>query len=114
MVNYEDLTRRSDLTASAGILAGLVLERELIQRLLRQELMRESVIYQEILQEGEARGEARGKAEGKVEGKAEVAMNLLAFGMPIAQIAEVTGLTLEQVSQLQADRPEAGEAEENQ
>lgn len=76
--------------------------------------MRESVIYQEILQEGEARGEARGKAEGKVEGKAEVAMNLLAFGMPIAQIAEVTGLTLEQVSQLQADRPEAGEAEENQ
>ncbi|MFP4009304.1 MAG: hypothetical protein ACLFV6_15065 [Spirulinaceae cyanobacterium] len=65
--------------------------------------MRESVIYQDIFQQGEARGEARGKAEGKVEGKLEVARNLLKLGMAIAQIAEVTGLTVEQVSQLQSE-----------
>lgn len=69
--------------------------------------MEESVIYQDILQKGEARGEirgeARGKIEGKIEGKAEVARNLLKLGMPISQIAEVTGLTVEQISQLQSE-----------
>ncbi|MFP4298296.1 MAG: flagellar assembly protein H, partial [Spirulinaceae cyanobacterium] len=63
------------------------------------ELMEESVIYQDILQKGEARGEARGKVEGKV----EIARNLLNLGMALAQIAEVTGLTVEQVSQLESE-----------
>lgn len=92
-----DQRQRSDLAASAGILAGLVLEKEIIQRLLRQELMRESVIYQEIFSEGAEKG----KAEGKAEGKTEVAINLLKAGMAIEQIANVTGLKVEQVLQLQ-------------
>jgi predicted transposase/invertase (TIGR01784 family) len=61
--------------------------------------MEESVIYQDILQKGEARGEIRGEAKGKV----EVARNLLNLGMAISQIAEVTGLTVEQVSQLESE-----------
>lgn len=69
--------------------------------------MEESVIYQDILQKGEARGEirgeARGEARGKIKGKAEVAKNLLNLGMTLAQIAEVTGLTIEQVSQLESE-----------
>jgi len=56
------------------------------------------VIYQDIFQQGEARG--------KAEGKSEVARNLLKLGMEIAQIAEVTGLTIEQISQLQSELEE--------
>ncbi|MEC4806168.1 MAG: Rpn family recombination-promoting nuclease/putative transposase [Jaaginema sp. PMC 1079.18] len=110
-----DRRQQNDLAASAGILAGLVLEKALIQRLLRTELMRESVIYQDIFQQGEARGrvegeakgrvegEARGQVEGEARGKIAVAKNLLKLDMGIAQIAEVTGLTVEQVSQLQSE-----------
>lgn len=94
-----DRTQKNDIAASTGILAGLVLEKALIQRFLRTELMRESVIYQDIFQQGEVRGEVRGEAKGK----AEVARNLLKLGMEIAQIAEVTGLTVEQISQLQSE-----------
>lgn len=94
-----DRTQKNDIAASTGILAGLVLEKALIQRFLRTELMRESVIYQDIFQQGEVRGEARGEAKGK----AEVARNLLKLGMEIAQIAEVTGLTVEQILQLQSE-----------
>ncbi|MEC4802718.1 MAG: Rpn family recombination-promoting nuclease/putative transposase [Jaaginema sp. PMC 1079.18] len=103
----ESRTQQQDIAASVGVLSGLVLEKRLIRQLLRTELMEESVIYQDILQKGEARGEirgeARGKIEGKIEGKAEVARNLLKLGMPISQIAEVTGLTVEQISQLQSE-----------
>ncbi|BAY89712.1 MULTISPECIES: hypothetical protein [unclassified Tolypothrix] len=56
--------------------------------------MRESVIYQDILQEGLEQG---------IEQKAqEIAKNMLNEGMAIALIARVTGLTVEQVEQLQA------------
>ncbi len=93
-----DRTQKNDIFASTGILAGLVLERALIQQVLRTGIMRESVIYQDIFQQGEARG--------KAEGKSEVARNLLKLGMEIAQIAEVTGLTIEQISQLQSELEE--------
>lgn len=97
-----DRSQRGDVAASAGILAGLVLEKALIQRLLRQELMRESVIYQEILHEGEVKGESKGETK-----KArEVALKLLQAGMAIAQIAEVTGLAIEQVEQLAKEQGE--------
>ena len=46
--------KRSNVDASTAILAGLVLEKKVIERLLKQELMRESVIYQEIRAEGRA------------------------------------------------------------
>ena len=51
---------------------------------------------------GMEKGMAKGRAEGKVEGKAEVARNLLAMGMSWSQIVQVTGLTEEQLKQLQA------------
>jgi predicted transposase YdaD len=47
---------QSNVAASAGILAGLLLKRELINQILRREIMQQSVIYQEwreeFLQEG--------------------------------------------------------------
>lgn len=52
--------------------------------------MRESVIYQDILQEG-------------IEQKApEIARNMINEGVAIALIISLTGLTVQQVQQLQA------------
>lgn len=66
---------QSNIAASTAILAGLVLDKELIKRVLRSDIMRESPIYQDILEEG--------KAEGKVEALLEVARNLFNTGMPL-------------------------------
>ena len=60
-----DRREQSNVAASTAILAGLVLNKDIIQRLLRKDIMKESVIYQEI------------KAEGLQEGRQEEAVNLL-------------------------------------
>jgi predicted transposase/invertase (TIGR01784 family) len=46
-----DTRIQSNIAASTAVLAGLVLNKELIRRLLRSDTMRESVIYQDIQQE---------------------------------------------------------------
>ena len=57
--------QQSTLAAATGILAGLVLDKQMIRRLLRRELMQESVIYQELRKEAreEVRQEERLKGE---------------------------------------------------
>ena len=50
----------------------------------------------------EKRGIEKGMAKGRAEGKAEVARNLLAMGMSWTQIIQATGLTEDQLKQLQA------------
>ena len=54
----------------------------------------------------EKRGMEKGRAEGRAEGELskglEVARNLLAMGMSCSQIIQATGLTEEQLKQLQA------------
>jgi len=55
--SLSDPAQQSNLAAAAGILSGLVLDKQVIRRLLRRELMRESVIYQEL--QAEARSEAQ-------------------------------------------------------
>lgn len=90
-----------NLAAASGILAGLVLNKDVIGRILRSEIMRELVIYQQILEEGEARGRAEGKAEGKAEATRELALNLLRMGMSLEQIALATELPSEQIQALQ-------------
>ncbi|MEH2391408.1 MAG: Rpn family recombination-promoting nuclease/putative transposase [Nostoc sp.] len=115
---------QSNIAASTAILAGLVLDKEVIRRVLRSDIMRESAIYQDILQEGKAEGRTQGKAEGRAEGKAEgraegkaegkaealleVASNLFNTGMPLEQIARLTGLSIEQLQYLQVT--ESGES----
>jgi predicted transposase/invertase (TIGR01784 family) len=47
----KDTRMRGNVAASTAVLAGLVLNKELIQQILRSDVMRESVIYQDILQE---------------------------------------------------------------
>jgi predicted transposase/invertase (TIGR01784 family) len=48
-------------------------------------------------QEARAEGRAEGHAEGVAENKLEIARNLKKMGLPVSQIAEVTGLTAEEV-----------------
>ncbi len=54
-----EMAVQSNVAASAGILAGLLLNKDFINQVLRREIMQQSVIYQEWRQEGEQAGEAR-------------------------------------------------------
>jgi predicted transposase/invertase (TIGR01784 family) len=68
--------------------------------------MKESVIYQAWVKEAEESGEQRGIQTGIQAGIQtgiqQVALNLLQTGMDPAQVAVVTGLSPEQLRQLQS------------
>jgi len=83
---------QSNVAASAFVLAGLVLNKEIIQQLLRKELMQESVTYQALI--------AEGREEGIEEGIRRVAINLLREGMSVEVVVRVTGLSVEQINQI--------------
>ncbi|MBB6004573.1 Rpn family recombination-promoting nuclease/putative transposase [Arcicella rosea] len=51
-------------------------------------------------EEGEMEGILKGKLEGKIEGKIEVAQNMLAMGMSVEMIIQITGLSEEEISRL--------------
>ena len=53
------------------------------------------------LAEGREKGLAEGRAEGRAEAQLEVARKMLAAGMPVEQIAELTGLAVETLYELQ-------------
>jgi predicted transposase/invertase (TIGR01784 family) len=89
----QDTKIRSNVAASTAVLAGLVLNKDLIKKILRSDIMRESVIYQDILKEGEERG-----LEQKAQ---EIAIKMINKGIDIETIVDVTGLTIEQVRELQ-------------
>jgi len=80
-----------NIAAASGILAGLVLKKDVISQILRSEIMRESVIYQEILKEGEARATRK------------LALKLLLTGMSLEQIAQLTELSIQEVQALQTE-----------
>jgi predicted transposase YdaD len=84
-----DRVQQSNVAASTAILAGLVLDQQLINRVLRSDIMRESVIYQEI------------EAQGRQQEAQKIALNLLNEGASLDLIVRVTGLAVEQVQQLQ-------------
>lgn len=93
----EEITLQRDIAAASSILAGLVLEKNIITKVFRSEIMRESVIYQEILQEGILQG----KAEGKAEVTRKLTFKLLKMGMSLEQICQLTELPLKEVKALQ-------------
>jgi predicted transposase/invertase (TIGR01784 family) len=93
VVNIGDRRIQNNIAASTAILAGLVLEKELIQRILRRGLMQESVIYQNIL------------AEGKTEALEQGALNLLNEGIAAETVAKVTGLAIDHIRQLSVNHP---------
>jgi len=52
---------------------------------------------------GEARGEARGLEKGGADKAAEIARKMLASGFPAEQVAQLSGVSLEQIKTLAAD-----------
>lgn len=96
--NITDRRTQNNITASAAILAGLTLKEDVIQRILRRDIMRESVIYQSILEEG--------LEQGLEQAARKIAANMLSKGVPVESVIEFTGLTLEQVQQLQTQQSE--------
>ena len=84
-----DPIMQANLIAASAILAGIRLEGEVIYRLLRRDIMQESTVYRSILAEGEAKKQR------------EIAINLLRDGFPVEAVAHGTGLSIEEVQQLQ-------------
>jgi predicted transposase YdaD len=94
-----ELRVQSNVAASAGILAGLLLERDFINQVLRRDIMQESVIYQEwreeFLQEGEQMGALK-------EGQLLILRQLMRrIGEVAPEIrAQIQGLSLAQLESL--------------
>ncbi len=57
----------------------------------------------EVELRGELRGEQRGELRGEQRGKQQVALNMLRGGIPIELIAQFTGLSFQQIQQLQSE-----------
>jgi predicted transposase/invertase (TIGR01784 family) len=85
----EDPTTQANLMAASGILAGLKLEDEIIYRVLRRDIMQESTIYRSI------------QRETQIEEKRTIALNLLQEGVSVDIVVRSTGLSIEEVRQLQ-------------
>jgi predicted transposase YdaD len=86
---------QSNIAASAGILAGLKLERDFINQVLRKDIMQQSVIYQEWIEEG--------RAEGRLDGERSLILRLLTCRigeMPLELRTKVQSLSLTQLEAL--------------
>ena len=101
VAEIDEADDRQEISAYVQLMAGLKYDKNEVRRIFREGIMRESVIYQEIWQEGEQVGEQRGEQIGEQRGRSEVARNLLLEGMDVEAIARVTGLSIEQIQQLQ-------------
>ncbi|MCG8367352.1 MAG: Rpn family recombination-promoting nuclease/putative transposase, partial [Pseudanabaenales cyanobacterium] len=96
-----DRRMQSNVTAAAAILAGLVLEKGMIQQILRREIMQESVIYQDILQEGLQKGRQEGLQEGRQEEGRSLILHLLI--LKVGEIPTEQKLQIEQLSLAQLE-----------
>jgi predicted transposase/invertase (TIGR01784 family) len=79
---------------------------EVVTQNLSPQMGAEIMTFAERLEaRGEAKGEARGKQEGREEGIKSIALKLLQKeDMPLSAIAELTGLTLEQLNALKKEK----------
>jgi predicted transposase/invertase (TIGR01784 family) len=95
-----DTSLQAELTAAAFVLAGLVLDKAVVETIIRRDIMQASVTYQAIKQEGEQ--------EGRKETLEEVALKLASLNMTMELIAQTTGLSEAAIQQLlaQGERPE--------
>jgi predicted transposase/invertase (TIGR01784 family) len=84
-----DPIAKVNLMAAAGILAGLKLDDETVYRILRRDVMQESTIYRSI------------QRETQIEEKRTIALNLLREALSIELVARSTGLSIQEVQQLQ-------------
>jgi predicted transposase/invertase (TIGR01784 family) len=62
------------------------------------------VWYDAQMSNAELKGELKGKLEGEQLQKQEIALKMLAKNLPLETISEVTGLTIEQLQQLESSQ----------
>ena len=105
--SIDDRRTQSNVAASAAILAGLVLDKGLIQQILRREMMQESVIYQDIKAEGWQEGRQEGRQEGLQEGLQEGRQEGLQEGRQEGRRQEALALVLRLLSRRVGVLPEA-------
>lgn len=84
-----DSEAQANLIAASGILAGLRLEDKVIYQILRRDIMQESTVYRSI------------ERDAREEEKREIAINFLRDGLSVEAVARGTGLSIEEVQQLQ-------------
>lgn len=92
-----DPSTQANLMAASGILAGLKLEEDMIYRILRRDIMQESAVYRSI------------QRETQEENSRAIALNFLREGLSAEMVARGTGLSLEQVQQLQQQLNESSQ-----
>jgi predicted transposase/invertase (TIGR01784 family) len=90
-----DPTTQSNISAASAILAGLKCEDDIIYQILRRDIMQESSVYRSIFAEGETSGESKTQRS--------IARNFLQDGLSIEAVARGTGLSVEEVRQLQQE-----------
>lgn len=71
------------------------LSRNEVEEMLGLSELKQTRVYQEAKSEG--------RQEGELAGRQEIALNLLRRNLPLETISEVTGLTIAQIQQLQAE-----------
>jgi predicted transposase YdaD len=84
--------------AASGILAGLKLEDKAVYRILRRDIMQESTVYRSIWRDAQ---KERDRA---------IALNFLRDGLPVEAVARGTGLSIEEVQQLQQQLNESAQS----
>jgi predicted transposase YdaD len=89
---------QANLIAASGILAGLQLDEEAIYRILRRGIMQESTVYRSIWREAE---EEKTRA---------IALNFLREGLSVEAVVRGTGLSIEQIQQLQQQLNESSQS----
>ena len=68
---------RETISAATYVLAGLVLDENIIKQILRRDIMEESVTYQAILREGELKGLKKGREEGEIQGRKQGLLTII-------------------------------------
>lgn len=84
-----DPVTKANLVAASGILAELRLEDEIIYRILRRDIMQESTVYRSL------------RREAQEERSRSIALNFLRDGFSVEVVSHGTGLSIEEVQQLQ-------------
>jgi predicted transposase/invertase (TIGR01784 family) len=93
---------QADLAATTSILAGLVLDKNLVKQILRRDIMRESVIYQDILAEGEIKSEGKWRIE-EARGLVIRLLTRKLGNVSPSLLAKIEALPLERVESLGED-----------
>jgi predicted transposase/invertase (TIGR01784 family) len=99
---------QGNLMTIAAVMGALSLENDVVERIFRRDIMQASPMYQEM--QSWAREEARvwadEQAMKQVEGeRRSIALNFIHQGISLEMIAQATGLSIEQLQDLEQNRP---------